>query len=142
MKILKEHNKGYQIIERYNKPYIRFWGGREEEMICEFPITHEQAKRAIDNPYLIEQYIAQKKEEVEWTAETFYKIGIIEYIINVLDKNQEQANKSYEKICKYKDIRNEFYKYIMSENFPTDNIIKVEEYTAEELCKTIDEECH
>lgn len=30
MNVLKEY-KGYQLIERYDKTYIRFCGGREED---------------------------------------------------------------------------------------------------------------
>lgn len=41
MEILKEYN-GYQSIKSYEKPYLHFWGGRDENMICEFPITTEE----------------------------------------------------------------------------------------------------
>lgn len=34
MEVLKEY-KDCQLIKRYGKPYLRFWGGREEDMICE-----------------------------------------------------------------------------------------------------------
>ena len=135
LKILKEH-KGYQLIERYNKRYIRFLGGRDENMPCEFPITQEQSDKAIERTELIEEYIPQFKKKVFWSAETFFEIGIMEYIINALGKNQEYAKKAYEKLCKYQDIRNEFYNYVMNEEFPKENIIKCEGYSAEELCNT------
>ena len=45
MEILKEYN-GYQLIKRYEKPYLRFWGGRDENIICEFLITTEEEERA------------------------------------------------------------------------------------------------
>jgi len=109
--------KGYEIIERYNKPYVRFFGGREEDMICEFPITEEQANKAIENPSLIDEYIEQEKKLVIWNAESFYEIGICEYIVNCLGKSQEYAKEAYEQISKYKEIRNEFYKYIMDEKY-------------------------
>jgi hypothetical protein len=32
MNVLKEY-KGYQLVERYDKTYIRFWGGREEDIL-------------------------------------------------------------------------------------------------------------
>ena len=54
----------------------------------------------------------------------------MEYVINVLEKNQEQAKKAYEKLCNHKDIRNEFYNYVMNEEFPKEGAISVEEYTA------------
>ena len=60
----------------------------------------------------------------------------MQYIINALGKNQEYAKKAYEKLCKYQDIRNEFYNYVMNEEFPKENIIKCEGYSAEELCNT------
>ena len=142
LKILKEH-KGYQLIERYNKRYIRFLGGRDENMPCEFPITQEQSDKAIERTELIEEYISQFKKKVFWSAETFFEIGIMEYIINALGKNQEYAKKAYEKLCKYQDIRNEFYNYVMNEEFPKENIIKwmnqpefKRVYSAEELCNT------
>ncbi|MBQ9658788.1 MAG: hypothetical protein IJV31_08500 [Clostridia bacterium] len=135
MKVLKEY-KGCQLIERYNKLYVRFWGGRDDNMACEFPITQEQANKAIDNPNLIDEYISQEKKNVEWIAETFYEIGIVEYIINALEKSSEYAKKAYEKLCKYKDIRNEFYNYVMNEEFPKEKVISVEGHTAEELCNT------
>lgn len=135
LKILKEY-EGYQLIERYNKRYIRFWGGRDDNMPCEFPITQEQADKAIERTELTEEYISQFKEKVFWSAETFFEIGIMEYIINALGKNQEYAKKAYEKLCKYQDIRNEFYNYVMNEEFPKENMIKVEGYTAKELCNT------
>lgn len=135
MRILIQY-KGYEIIERYNKTYFRFWGGRDENMPCEFPITKEQVDKAIEKPELLSEYISQFKRKVLWDPETFYEIGISEYIINALGKNQEQAKKAYEKLCRYEDIRNEFYNYVMNEEFPKENIISVEGYTAEQLCKT------
>lgn len=84
---------------------------------------------------MINEYLSQFKEKINWTAETFYEIGIMEYVINVLEKNQEQAKKAYEKLCNHKDIRNEFYNYVMNEEFPKEGAISVEEYTAEQLCK-------
>jgi len=134
MKILQEY-KGYEIVERYNKPYIKFYGGREEELPCEIPITKEQSEKAISNPELIVEYIAEAKSRLYWSAETFYEIGIVEYIINYLGLSEENARRSYEKIKKHKDIRNEFYDYIMNEKF-SDKLINVKEWTAESLYNT------
>jgi hypothetical protein len=135
MKVLKEYNT-CQLIERYNKPYIRFIGGMQDSMVCEFPITKEQADQAIENPSLIDKYISEENKKVEWTAESFYEIGITEYIVNALNNSEEYAKKAYEKLSKYEDIRNEFYYYVMNEEFPKEQAISVEGYTAENLCET------
>ena len=93
MRILKEY-EGYQLVELYNnKLYVRFLAGMNNDMPCEFPITQEQANKAIEKPELIDEYISQFKRKVVCTKETFYKIGISEYIINALGKNQEQAKR-------------------------------------------------
>ena len=54
-------------------------------MPCESPpITKEQADKAIEKPELLSEYISQFEQKVDWVAETFYEIGISEYIINAL----------------------------------------------------------
>ena len=52
MNVLKEY-KGYQLVERYDKTYIRFWGGREEDIPCEFPISKTDAERVINEASVI-----------------------------------------------------------------------------------------
>lgn len=132
MNILQEY-RGYQLLERYEKKYIRFWGGREEDMPCEIPVSEEDAIRVIDNPSLIDTLISQAKQQIAWTADSFYKIGIIEYILHHMKLSETRANKSYEKIARYTDILKEFYQYIMDDERFVTNPLKVEGFTAQHL---------
>lgn len=132
MNVLKEY-KGYQLVERYDKTYIRFWGGREEDMPCEFPISKTDAERVINEASVIDELLSIAKTQIEWTANSFYKIGITEYILHHMKLPQTRAEKSYEKIARYADIRKEFYQYIMDDEVFTPNPIKVEGFTAQYL---------
>lgn len=132
MNVLKEY-KGYQLVERYDKTYIRFWGGREEDMPCEFPISKTDAERVINEASVIDELLSIAKTQIEWTANSFYKIGITEYILHHMKLSQTRAEKSYEKIARYADIRKEFYQYIMDDEVFTPNPIKVEGFTAQHL---------
>lgn len=131
MKVLTEY-KGYQLLERYEKTYIRFWGGRNDDMPCEFPITDEDAQRALSAPEIIDDLISEEESQVEWIAETFYKIGIIEYLLHHVKQSQARAEKTYAKFLRHTDIRNEFYQFIMDESFPK-NGMEIEGFTAEYL---------
>lgn len=132
MNVLKEY-KGYQLVERYDKTYIRFWGGREENMPCEFPVSKTDAERVISEASVIDELLSIAKTQIEWTANSFYKIGITEYILHHMKLSQTRAEKSYEKIARHADIRKEFYQYIMDDEEFTPNPIKVEGYTAQHL---------
>lgn len=132
MNVLKEY-KGYQLIERYDKTYIRFWGGREEDMPCEIPVSKADAERIISDASVIDELLSIAKTKIEWTANSFYKIGITEYILHHMKLSQTRAEKSYEKIARYADIRKEFYQYIMDDEVFTSNPIKVEGFTAHHL---------
>ena len=132
MNVLKEY-KGYQLVERYDKTYIRFWGGREEDMPCEFPISKTDAERVINEASVIDELLSIAKTQIEWTANSFYKIGIAEYILHHMKLSQTRAEKSYEKIAQYTDICKEFYQYIMDDEVFTPNPIKVEGFTAQHL---------
>lgn len=132
MNVLKEY-KGYQLVERYDKTYIRFWGGREEDIPCEFPISKTDAERVINEASVIDELLSIAKTQIEWTANSFYKIGITEYILHRMKLSQTRAEKSYEKIARYTDICKEFYQYIMDDEVFTPNPIKVEGFTAQHL---------
>ncbi len=132
MNVLKEY-KGYQLVERYDKNYIRFWGGREEDMPCEFPISKTDAERVISEASVIDELISIAKAQIEWTANSFYKIGITEYILHHMKLSQTRAEKSYEKIARHADIRKEFYQYIIDDEVFTPNPIKVKGFTAQHL---------
>lgn len=132
MNVLKEY-KGYQLVERLAKTYIRFWGGREEDIPCEFPISKTDAERVINEASVIDELLSIAKTQIEWTANSFYKIGITEYILHRMKLSQTRAEKSYEKIARYADIRKEFYQYIMDDEVFTPNPIKVEGFTAQHL---------
>lgn len=132
MNVLKEY-KGYQLIERYDKAYIRFWGGREEDMPCEIPVSKADAERIKSDASVIDELISVAKTQIEWTANSFYRIGIVEYILHRMKLSQTRAEKSYEKIARYADIRKEFYQYIMDDEVFPSNPIKVEGFTAHHL---------
>lgn len=132
MNVLKEY-KGYQLVERYDKTYIRFWGGREEDMPCEFPVSKTDAERVISKASVIDELLSIAKTQIKWTANSFYKIGITEYILHCMKFSQTRAEKAYEKIAKHADIRKEFYQYIMNDEAFTPNPIKVEGFTAQYL---------
>ena len=132
MNVLKAY-KGYQLVERYDKTYIRFWGGREEDMPCEFPVSKADAERVISEASVIDELLSIAKTQMEWTANSFYKIGITEYILHHMKLSQARAEKSYEKIARYADICKEFYQYIMDDEAFASNPIKVEGFTAQRL---------
>ena len=90
MNVLKEY-KGYQLIERYDKTYIRFWGGREEDMPCEIPVSKADAERIISDASVIDELLSIAKTKIEWTDNSFYKIGITEYILHHMKLSQTRA---------------------------------------------------
>lgn len=96
MNVLKEY-KGYQLVERYDKTYIRFWGGREEDMPCEFPISKTDAERVINEASVIDELLSIAKTQIKWTANSFYKIGITEYILHRMKLSQTRAEKLMKK---------------------------------------------
>ena len=132
MEILKEYN-GYQLIKRYEKPYIRFWGGRDENIICEFPITTEEEERALQNPGVIEELLTEAKAKINWTAESFYRIGIMELLRHRAKLSENRAEYSYQKLACHPDIRKEFYSYIMNNDVFPENPITTEGFTAKRL---------
>ena len=132
MNVLKEY-KGCQLVERYDRTYIRFWGGREEDMPCEIPVSEADARRVISEASVIDKLISTAKAQIEWTANYFYRTGITEYILHRMNLSQTIAEKSYEKIARHADIRKEFYQYIMNDEAFTLNPIKVEGFTAQYL---------
>ena len=132
MNVLKEY-KGYQLIGRYDKTYIRFWGGREEDMPCEIPVSEADAERVVSEASVIDELLSTAKTQIEWTANSFYKIGITEYILHHMKLSQTRAEKSYEKIARYADIRKEFYQFIMDDEVFPSNPIKVEGFSAHHL---------
>ena len=79
--ILKEY-KGYQLVERYDKTYIHFLGGREENIPCEFPVSKADAERVISEASVIDELLSIAKTQIEWTVNSFYKIGITEYMLH------------------------------------------------------------
>lgn len=64
MNVLKEY-KGYQLVERYDKTYIRFLGGREEDIPCEFPISKTDAERVVNEASVIDEQLSIAKTQIE-----------------------------------------------------------------------------
>lgn len=102
-------------------------------MPCEIPVSKADAERIISDASVIDELLSIAKTKIEWTANSFYKIGITEYILHHMKLSQTRAEKSYEKIARYADIRKEFYQYIMDDEVFTSNPIKVEGFTAHHL---------
>ena len=131
MNILKRY-KGYLLIERYNRYYIRFYGGREENMPCEIPISEDDAKKVLISGIAIQEIICDAKKNIKWIADSFYEMGIIHYLIYEANVSELIAQKWYKKFYHNPDIRNEFYDFIMTGSYPS-NPVKVEGFTAKEL---------
>lgn len=132
MEILKEYN-GYQLIKRYKKPYLRFWGGRDENMICEFPLTTEEEERALQNPSAIKELLIKAKTQIPWTVESFYRIGVMEFLLHRAKLSEKRAEYSYQKLACHPDIRKEFYFYVMNNDIFPKNLITIESFTAKRL---------
>lgn len=73
MNVLKEY-KGYQLVERYDKTYIRFWGRREENMPCEFPISKTDAERVINEASVIDELLSIAKTQHEAFSDKSRKV--------------------------------------------------------------------
>lgn len=134
MKILQDYN-GYLLIERYGRNYVRFMGGREEDMPCEFPVTKDEAQRVCADEKVLDVLIAEAKKKFSWNKETFFEIGIKEYLTHCLHMSQNRTEKSYEKLARYPHIMREFYNFILDAQ-PIYNPIVVEGHTAKELYET------
>lgn len=133
MNILLNH-KGYLLIERYGRIYIQFYGGYDD-LPCEIPVSDEDSYRVMMEPPLIDDIIKGAKKDLTWTADSFREIGIREYLIYHIRLSQTQVDKTIETLLRHKDICNEFYRYIIDEEFPASQL-SVEGYTAEQICKT------
>ena len=132
MHILAEY-KGNLLIERYGKNYIRFFGGRDGNIPCEFPVSKNDADRIIDMPSMIEYTIMSAKNFILWTIESFYKIGIKEYLLYNMKLSEKRAEESYNKIKDYDIILNEFYYYIMNDCTFNPKAWSVQGFTAQRL---------
>lgn len=131
MRILNRY-KGYQLLERYGKPYVRFWGGRDDDMPCEFPVSGSEAVKATSDAAYIKVLLLQTKSKIEWSAESFYRLGVLEYLRYGIKMSAKTAENVYEKLNQHPDIRNEFYHYIMVGTFVS-NPLRVYGFTAEDL---------
>ena len=132
MNVLKEY-KGYQLVERYDKNYVRFWGGSAESMPCEIPVSKADVERVFGDASVISELISNAMKEIWWTPDSFYKIGISEYLLHHMKLSQTRVEKSYDKIARHDDICEEFYQYIMDDETFVSNPIEVEGFTAQQL---------
>lgn len=133
MTVLKEYNDS-QCLERYGRYYIRFWIGYNDDFPCEFPISEEAMKKVLADASEIDRLIDNADTYITWTEESFYKLGICEYMLHHLKLSQNRTEQAYEKLSRHFDIRREFYYYIMG----VQGIWKpvtVEGYTAEHILK-------
>ena len=129
MNVLMEYG-GLSLVERYGRFYIRFYGGREEDLPCEIPVSSTDAGKAAGSPNVLEELVSNAKTRMEWTAESFYRIGIWEYLIWQVEVSRTKAESFYRKLASHGDIRKEFYSFIMAgELFPADPV-SIDGFTA------------
>lgn len=124
--------KGYELVKRYNRYYIRFWGGFNEDMPCEIPISENDARQIVADSCTIEKFIIKAKKNIDWTKKSFYKIGITEYLIHNCNLSPTTAEDIYKKLIKHSKICNEFYDFILLGTYPL-HPVTINGYTAKEL---------
>lgn len=132
MIVLLDH-KGFKLVQRYNIYYIRFTGGQMAETICEFQITDAEADEILFiNDKIIEIKNIYKKK-ISWTMNTFINIGIHDYIQYECGMSEKRIESNMKQLDLHSDIKHEFYKFIMTEEFPVNSAIEVNGYTARRL---------
>jgi hypothetical protein len=131
MNILKEY-KGYQLLERDNNYFVRFWDGREKGTPCEIRITEADAKQAFDTPAVIRNIVSNIKDKPVLMEDNLYKEEIMYYLVQRLELSKAWAQEIYERLAYYPDIYEEFYKFIQTGMYPQNGIV-VEGYTAKYL---------
>lgn len=106
------------MAERYNKIYVRFLG--MNNMTCEFPISTYDAIRVLDRTISISELADIKRKQVNWNPETFYRIGIIEYLTHHIKLYQIQAEMFYKKLYQRFCDRDRFYRLmLLRDNYVT-----------------------
>ena len=130
--LLQEY-RGYECLRKYNdRYYIRFYGGYNNDIPCEFAISEEEAKRVGRDAVVIKELIDSAKKNIAWVEKSFYEIGVKDYMLYHLGLSPTRTEESYKKLNTHPDILREFYFFIMNSLSPWKSI-SVEGYTAERL---------
>ena len=135
MKIL-EKEPGIMLIEQYGKKYIRFDGGEIAEAILQVEITNEETERILNKEITMESVVNYYDNQGLCSKDTLRYSLIRDYLLTFDKYNEDRIMETIEKLKKYGDIFFEFYDFVLYENFPTEDGIEVEGYTAEKLCNT------
>lgn len=135
MKIL-EKELGIMLIEQYGKKYIRFDGGEIVEDILQVEITNEETERILTKEITMEGVVNYYDNQGLCSKDTLRYSLIRDYLLTFDKYNEDRIIEIIEKLKKYGDIFFEFYDFVLYENFPTEDGIEVEGYTAEKLCNT------
>lgn len=130
---LINHN-GYQLIERYSRNYIRFIGGIDDITPCEIPASNDERVEIERNPCIMPELVKTFQRKTDFVKDIFYEVVLREYMMFARAKSWTYSEILYNRLQRYTDIRNEFYDYIMNEQF-SDKPIMVEGYTVQSLCK-------
>lgn len=126
-------NTGLKLIKKHEKYYIRFIGGQYEEYPCDLLITDDEAENIISDNSKIRMIRDSYKRKMSWTLSTFVDTTIRDYMRSVCNMTEKRAEKNMEQFNRHNDIKMEFYEALMYEQFPINNPITVEGYTAKEL---------
>ena len=135
MKIL-EKKLGIMLIEQYGKKYIRFDGGEIAEAILQVEITNEETERILNKEITMESVVNYYDNQGLCSKDTLRYSLIRDYLLTFDKYNEDRIIEIIEKLKKYGDIFFEFYDFVLYENFPTEDRIEVEGYTAEKLYNT------
>ena len=135
MKIL-EKKLGIMLIEQYGKKYIRFDGGEIAEAILQVEITNEETERILNKEITMESVVNYYDNQGLCSKDTLRYSLIRDYLLTFDKYNEDRIMETIEKLKKYGDIFFEFYDFVLYENFPTEDRIEVEGYTAEKLYNT------
>jgi len=92
---------GYQLVERYGRTYCRFWGGREDDMPCEVPVSDEFKEKTIADPCFINHILMEARKEWNWTAQEFYQLGITQFLIHGVGMSSTEAHDLYKGLTEH-----------------------------------------
>ena len=124
------------LIKKYDHYYIRFTGGAHEELLCDLKISDEDAEDIIaDNSKLLEVFSDYEKN-IKWTKNYFVDSAIKDHLYYAYHMYGKRIEKEMEKLDRHQDIKMEFYRTLMKEEFPNNRARSVEGYTAQQLKET------
>lgn len=111
--------KGFTLIQKYGRYYIRFMGGQYEGYPCDLLITNEEASMIQTQKDTLKTVLNTHKKQMKWTKETFVYSGLKDYLSYECGFNEATIQSMMVKLNAHKDIQLAFYETIMYEKFPT-----------------------